>query len=98
MRDVRGPDIPTISKLMNLTGHNSYMGCRFCYLKGIYCQQSKHVYYPCSIPRDSDILDIQDFDPLNLPKRTPHTFERDIFNIENEYQNSIRKSLIKNSG
>lgn len=74
---------------MHLTGHNSYMGCRFCYLKGIYCQQSKHVYYPCSMPRDSDV-DIQDFDPVNLPKRTPRTYERDILKIENEYQNNIK--------
>lgn len=74
------------------------MGCRFCYLKGIYCQQSKHVYYPCSVPRDSDIPDIQDFDPLNLPKRTPRTFENDILNIEHCQNNSRKQSFIKNSG
>ena len=68
------------------------MSCRFCYLKGIYCQQSKHVYYPCSMPRDSDI---QDFDSLNLPKRTLHTFERDILKVENEYWNSIKESYAK---
>lgn len=85
---------------MHLTGHNSYMGCRFCYLKGVYCQQSRHVYYPCSMPvsEDSDNQVIQNFDPLNLPKRTPHAFELDILNIENEYQNTIKQSLIKNSG
>ena len=33
-------DIPAMTKVMHLTGHNSYMGCRFCYIKGIYCQQS----------------------------------------------------------
>jgi len=36
-------DTPGISKLMCLTGHNSYMGCRYCDLKGVY---SNHVYYP----------------------------------------------------
>lgn len=82
---------------MHLTGHNSYMGCRFCYLKGVYCQQSRHVYYPCSMPvsEDSDNQVIQNFDPLNLPKRTPHAFELDILNIENEYQNTIKQSLKK---
>jgi hypothetical protein len=47
------------------------------------------------MPEDSDI---QNFDPLNLPKRTSHTFERDILNIENERQNTIKQSIIKNSG
>jgi hypothetical protein len=93
-------DIPAITKIMHLTGHNSYMGCRFCYLKGVYCQQSRHVYYPCSMPvsEDSDNQVIQNFDPLNLPKWTPHAFELDILNIENEHQNTIKQSLIKNSG
>ena len=85
-------DIPAITKLMCLTGHNSYMGCRFCYVKGVWCQQSRHVYYPCSMPRDSDI---QDFDPLNLPKRTSHTFERDILKVENEHQGSIKELYAK---
>ena len=87
-------DIPAITKIMHLTGHNSYLGCRFCYIKGTYCHHSKHVYYPCSIP---DIQQ-QDFDPSNLPKRTPQSFERDISNIENEDQNTVRQSLIKNLG
>ena len=88
-------DIPAITKIMHLTGHNSYMGCRFCYIKGIYCQQSKHIYYPCSMPKD---FNIQNFDPLNLPKRTPRTFERDILKVENESQNNVKKSYIKETG
>jgi len=88
-------DIPAITKIMHLTGHNSYMGCRFCYIKGVFCNESRHVYYPCSMPEDSNI---QDFDPLNLPKRMAITFERDISNVKNENQNTIRDSLIKDSG
>jgi hypothetical protein len=79
---------------MHLTGHNSYLGCRYCYIKGIYCHQSKHVYYPCRMPN----LQQEDFDPLNLPKRTPQSFERDILKIENEHQNTAKQSFIKNSG
>jgi len=81
-----------MSKIIHLKGHNSYMSCRFCYLKEVYCQQSKHVYYLCSIPRD---FNIQDFDPLNLPKCTLHTFERNILKVENEHQNSIKESYAK---
>jgi hypothetical protein len=31
---------------MNITGHNSYHGCRFCKIEGTYSQKYKHVYFP----------------------------------------------------
>ena len=31
---------------MNITGHNSYSGCRFCNIQGVYSQKHKHVYFP----------------------------------------------------
>ena len=30
---------------MNVTGHNSYSGCRFCNIQGIYSQKHRHVYF-----------------------------------------------------
>ena len=30
---------------MNITGHNSYSGCRFCNIRGIYSQKYKHIYF-----------------------------------------------------
>lgn len=30
---------------MHLSGHNSYSGCRFCYLRGT-LSSNNHVYYP----------------------------------------------------
>ena len=38
-------DIPALSKIMNITGHNSYSGCRFCDIQGIYSQKYRHVYF-----------------------------------------------------
>jgi len=38
-------DIPALSKIMFLTGHNSYMGCRFYNLRGT-LGSNNHVYYP----------------------------------------------------
>src|SRR6266508_5594688 len=38
-------DIPALSKVMNITGHNSYSGCRFCDIQGIYSQKYRHVYF-----------------------------------------------------
>ena len=31
---------------MNITGHNSYHGCRFYNIEGTYLQKYKHVYFP----------------------------------------------------
>jgi hypothetical protein len=31
---------------MNITGHNSYNGCRFCNVEGVYSYKYKHVYFP----------------------------------------------------
>lgn len=36
-------DIPALSKVVCLSGHNAYYGCRFCYLHGIYFNIAKHV-------------------------------------------------------
>src|SRR5581483_8390467 len=88
-------DIPAISKIMNITGHNSYMGCRFCYLKGTYCQNSNHVYYPCTIPKG---YENSNYDPLNLTKRTEHTFYQDVLLIENEQKILKKKKYIKQKG
>ena len=30
---------------MNITGHNSYSGYRFCDIKGIYSKKHKHIYF-----------------------------------------------------
>jgi hypothetical protein len=88
-------DMPAISKLMCMSGHNAYLGCRFCYLKGVYSERSRHVYFPCSMPRSSDILN---FDPEDLPNRTEYDFFNDISKIINETNNATRTSYIKETG
>ncbi|GES74500.1 transposase domain-containing protein [Rhizophagus clarus] len=88
-------DMPVISKLMCMTGHNAYLGCRFCYLKGVYSEKSRHVYFLCFMLRTSNITD---FDPKELPKRTGNNFLNDISKIINETNRTIRLSYIKKTG
>ncbi|GBC33798.2 transposase domain-containing protein [Rhizophagus irregularis DAOM 181602=DAOM 197198] len=38
--------LPALSKILYLTGHNSYSGCRFCNLRGTLNEMNRHVYYP----------------------------------------------------
>ena len=68
-------DIPAISKLVNLTGHNSYMGCRFCNLRGVY---TNHIYYPLQC-NNSQI----NYDPYDLPNRNHEEYLQDVEDVEN---------------
>jgi hypothetical protein len=42
-------DIPALSKCLNLSGHNSYKGCRFCHIQGVCHELNNHVYFPQAI-------------------------------------------------
>ena len=44
-------DIPALSKVMNIMGYNSYSGCRFCDIKGIYSKKYKHIYFPTNLKK-----------------------------------------------
>jgi hypothetical protein len=88
-------DMPAVSKLMCMSGHNAYRGCRFCYLKGVYSEKYRHVYYPCSMPRSSNM---SAFDPENLPNRTEHDFFSDINKVINETNNTRRALYVKETG
>jgi len=74
-----------MTKVMYLTGHNSYMGCRFCYIKGTYCYQSRHIYYPCN---SSELI----------TKRDENSFKQDIALLESKIQSTERKDCIKQIG
>ncbi len=43
-------------------------------------------------------FNIQNFDLLNLSKYTSYTFKRNILKVENESQNNVKKSYIKETG
>ena len=66
-------DIPALTKLMCLMGHNSYMGCRFCYIRGRYARH--HVYFPLEPTTDSEGIY---YDPGALPLRTHSSYTNDI--------------------
>ncbi|CAG8764554.1 17043_t:CDS:1, partial [Racocetra persica] len=57
-------DIPGLTKIMCLTRHNSYRGCRYCNLKGV-C--TNHIYYPTTPPTDVNTMR---YCASNLPSRT----------------------------
>lgn len=66
-------DTPGITKLMCLTGHNSYKGCRYCDIRGIYMN---HVYFPTMAPVEEEYAN--HYDPENLPMRNHEQFKERI--------------------
>ena len=84
-----------MTKIMYLTGHNSYLGCRFCYLKGVYCNISRHVYFPCNMPRGHNNTD---YNSAILNERTESSFQQDILLVENSEHERERKDYIKQTG
>lgn len=85
-------DTPGLSKLALLTGHNSYMACRYCDIRGIY---NNHIYYPTTSP-SKQINEI--YDPLNLPKRTHKDYKTRIDQIVKIPPSKARDKLISDSG
>ena len=73
-------DLPALAKMMCTTGHNSYQGCHFCSLRGMYCAKNKHVYYPI-LPLKESIGN--HYKPNDLPEKTHHDYLQDIDTIEN---------------
>jgi hypothetical protein len=62
---------------MCLSGHNSYKGCRYCNIKGLYI--TNHVYFPIIPPIGFDSIN---YNADNLPLRTHNEYEEMIQNLE----------------
>ncbi|GET59088.1 transposase domain-containing protein [Rhizophagus irregularis DAOM 181602=DAOM 197198] len=80
-------DLPALSKILYLTGHNSYSGCRFCNLRGTLNEMNRHVYYPLQ----------QNIDPIRLPIRTHDEMLTSINQIEH-LKGDRRETYIRNCG
>ncbi|GET52716.1 transposase domain-containing protein [Rhizophagus irregularis DAOM 181602=DAOM 197198] len=86
-------DTPGLSKLACLTGHNSYMACRYCDLRGIY---NNHVYYPTTPP--PSIETYKTYNPSDLPKRTHRDYMIRIEQITTIPPSRTRDTLISDLG
>ena len=68
---------------MLTTGHNSYLGCRFCNLRGTLNKENNRVYFP-----------LQNVDPKHLPIRTNEDYLNKINQLsylkERQKENFIR--------
>ncbi|KAF8828176.1 hypothetical protein HHX47_DHR4000610 [Lentinula edodes] len=68
-------DIPAISMVMKMKGHNGVCPCRMCNIKGVATIHGKKTYYvPLDRSRHPTVLNnptlVKKYDPLNLPLRS----------------------------
>ncbi|CAB4399081.1 unnamed protein product [Rhizophagus irregularis] len=79
-------DIPGLTKLMCLTGHNSYQGCRYCNIRGIW---SNHIYYPTTPPNNFE--NDTTYNIFASPNRTYEEWQQRLKKI---HKSKVEKILI----
>ena len=77
---------------MGLTGHNSYKGCRYCNIKGVY---SNHIYYPTTPPIGFNSIN---YDASDLPLRSHNEFKENIQDLEYAITQKEHAALQKDYG
>ena len=60
-------DMPAISKLLMMKGHNSHCPCRYCEIRGVQIPGEKVNYFPL-------YHEDKTYDPCSLPRRHHHRF------------------------
>lgn len=87
-------DIPALSKLLGIKGHNALCPCRACDIWGIKDNRpNSHVYYvPMTHPNG------EYWDPTDLPMRTASSFEERIAEMEAAPTKSARDDLAREYG
>lgn len=82
-------DIPALSKILNLSGHNAIKGCRFCHIEGTL--SNKHIYYP--LPTQPT------YNNVDLPQQRTHneTYQKAL-SIESIENITEKKDKIKKNG
>ncbi|QRW11276.1 hypothetical protein RhiLY_10275 [Ceratobasidium sp. AG-Ba] len=89
-------DIPAVSKLLAMKGHNAMVPCRTCYTQGVLCRLERNsVYYiPLSLPGEEE-----GYPPDMLLLRTHELFLSHYRSLDNlDDQRGRRKQLSKELG
>ncbi|KAL1914108.1 uncharacterized protein VTP21DRAFT_1110, partial [Calcarisporiella thermophila] len=80
-------DIPAITKLIGFTDHNSYHGCRFCTIRGIYHRDKRHIYYPPEGP---------DLPPLRSHQQSLEFLQK--LEEAKKYPKNVQDEIIRETG
>ena len=93
-------DIPAVSMLMHMKGHNSLCPCRMCTIKGIRTPNSRNriPYVPLSRRNHPEPTDIDEYDPGSLPLRSHNSFMAQARSLDHAPTEKDREELAKAYG
>jgi hypothetical protein len=97
-------DIPAVSMLMRMTGHNGFSPCRMCKILGVRVPNSRATthYVPLDRSQHPAVLTsetaIQKYDPAALPLHTEEEMLRQAREVQESRTNTIEKELSKKYG
>ena len=93
-------DIPTVSMLMHMKGHNSLCPCRMCEIKGIRIpdSQNKTLYVPLSRRNHPAPTDVVEYHPEDLPLRSHDLFMAQAESVRSTPTEVQREGLVKAYG
>jgi hypothetical protein len=87
-------DIPAVSKLLALKGHNAIMPCRACYIRGVLCHLARNsvYYFPLTTPGHEEPF------PVALLMRTHASFLFHLAELEAAGTDAKRRAIAKDCG
>ena len=93
-------DIPAVSMLMHMKGHNSLCPCRMCEIQGIRIpdSQNKALYVPLSRRNYPVPVDVVEYHPEKLPLRSHDCFMAQAESVESAPTEVRREELAKTYG
>lgn len=91
-------DIPAVSMIMLMKGHNGFSPCRMCKIKGIATAGDKTKYVPLFRRDEENPGQHIELDPLNLPLRTHHEFLQQAEDVQSAPTGTASKRLAREYG
>lgn len=99
-----GGDIPAVSMIMNIKGHNGYSPCRMCKILGVGVPNSSSTVYYCPLDRSrhpqvlNGSREPSRYDPRNLPLRTHKEFLEQAREVQLSATRALEKRLSRQYG
>jgi hypothetical protein len=95
-------DMPAMSMIMRMKGHNGISPCRMCNITGLRAPSGRATTYYVPLNRSGhphlQAGDIDRYDPENLPLRTPDQFLTQANEVQNSSSNPEAETLAKAYG
>jgi hypothetical protein len=95
-------DIPAVSMVMQIKGHNGFCPCRMCSITGLRIPDSPNTTYYVPHNRHryphASASAIKEFDPTRLPLRTHDEFKKQALDVQRTVVGTAREKLAKMYG